>query len=93
MYHRTSLRVHKPADVLFAKKWSSESIKHLTFLSLETSCKLYDRGGSYQEVYNFNPSTSFLVNLSPLDYQKHAGDATCKDYFPISSVLDYTPKY
>lgn len=49
-YRQTSLRVHEPVDVLFAKKWPFESIKHLSFLSLETSCELYGHRSSHQEV-------------------------------------------
>jgi hypothetical protein len=32
---------------------------------------------------------SFLVDLSPLYYIKHASDTTYKDYFPISNALEY----
>jgi len=36
---------------------------------------------------------SSLVDLSPLDYIKHASDTTYKDYFPIPKALEYTLKY
>jgi hypothetical protein len=96
-YRRTSLRVYEPAIGPFAKKWSSESIKHLTSWSLKTSYELYGHGGLPQSVLqlqsSFPHSTTFLVDLPSLDYRKRDGNATCKDYFPISNALEYTPKY
>ncbi|KAG6746313.1 hypothetical protein POTOM_050853 [Populus tomentosa] len=96
-YRRTSLRVYEPAIGPFAKKRSSESIKHLTSWSLETSYELYGHGGLPQSVLqlqsSFPHSTTFLADLPSLDYHKRDGNATCKDYFPISDALEYTPKY
>ena len=96
-YGRTSLRVYEPAIGPFAKKRSSESINHLTSWSLETSYELYGHGGLPQSVLqlqsSFPHSTTFLADLSSLDYRKRDGNATCKDYFPISDALEYTPKY
>nr|XP_034931162.1 uncharacterized protein LOC118061724 [Populus alba] len=42
---------------------------------------------------SFPHSTTFLADLPSLDYHKRDGNATCKDYFPISDALEYTPKY
>nr|TKS09069.1 uncharacterized protein D5086_0000097120 [Populus alba] len=96
-YHRTSLRVYEPAIGPFAKKRSSKNIKHLTSWSLETSYELYGHGGLPQSVLqlqsSFPHSTTFLADLPSLDYHKRDGNATCKDYFPISDALEYTPKY
>jgi hypothetical protein len=96
-YRWTSLRVYEPTIGPFAKKWSSESIKHLTSWSLKSSYELYGHGGLPQSVLqlqsSFPHSTTFLVDLSSLDYRKRDGNATCKDYFPISNALEYTPKY
>nr|TKR78490.1 hypothetical protein D5086_0000281960 [Populus alba] len=94
-YRRTSLRVYKPAIGPFAKKRSFKSIKHLTSWSLETSYELYGHGGLPQSVLqlqsSFPHSTTFLADLPSLDYHKRDGNATCKDYFPISDALEYTP--
>ena len=96
-YRRTSLRVYEPAIGPFAKKLPSESIKHLTSWSSEASYELHGHGGSPQSVLqlqsSFPHSTTFLVDLPSLDYHKRDGNATCKDYFPISDALEYTPKY
>ncbi|KAG5222370.1 Plant mobile domain family [Salix suchowensis] len=96
-YCRTSLRVYEPAIGPFAKKLPSESIKHLTSWSSEASYELHGHGDSPQSVLqlqsSFPHSTNFLADLPSLDYHKHDGNATCKDYFPISDALEYTPKY
>ena len=96
-YRQTSLRVYEPAIGPFAMKRSSESIKHLTSWSSEASYELHGHGGSPQSVLqlqsSFPHSTTFLADLPSLDYHKRDGNATCKDYFPISDALEYTPKY
>jgi len=83
--------------LLFAKKWSSENFKYLTSWSSETSYELYGHSGlpqSFLQIQSSFPhSTTFLLDLPPLDYCKRDGDATCKDYFPIFDALEYTPKY
>jgi hypothetical protein len=63
----------------------------------KTSCELYDHGDLHHEVLQlqsfFAHSTAFPVEQHPIDHCKHARNATCKDYFPTSDALEYTPKY